>query len=64
MVERGLLVEDPDPEEWAFDYWTECGFHPLEALALVASGLSPSEHREFMRHHPGCSARDAVAILA
>ena len=47
----------------AFDYWCEVGFTPAEALALVADGLSVSEHREFLRHHPGCSARDAVAIL-
>ena len=57
--EHGMSSE----EQFAFEYWTgEADFGVLEALALIREGLSPSLHREFVKHH-GCSPRQALKIL-
>lgn len=60
------LEPDPgmsDEQCHAFRYWTsEAGFGVLEALALVHEGLSPSLHREFVKHK-GCTPRQALRIL-
>jgi len=58
-------VSTVDPEadllSYAFEEFQELGFGVLEALALVAAGVSPSALRELVRH--GADRRTAAAIL-
>lgn len=51
-----------DAESHALGAFEDMGFHPFEAFSLVVKHISPSEVREFCRHH-GCDPKTAVSIL-
>ncbi len=55
------LTEQEVEQMRHFDLFMEMGFEPIEAFALVANRVSPSEMREMIKH--GADARTAASIL-